>query len=119
LLAGQAILAGALTDRESGEVLGMLKVEKLGFTDLNLSAIESFAAICQWAGMAIVNARKYQAAKSESMVNPDHNLLTYSYFRRYLDFITGLAKRVGFDVSMIVIHLANAERMESEARIRV
>ena len=67
LLAGQAILAGPLVDRDTGEIVGMLKIESLGFVDLNINSIESFQAICEWAGMAIVNARKYQLAKSESM----------------------------------------------------
>ncbi len=119
VLAGQGVLAGALTDRHSGEVIGMLKIETLGFTELNLSAIESFSAICEWAGLALINARKYQTAKSQSMVNPDHNLLTNNYFHRYLDFITPLAKRVGFDVTMIVINIANAARLDEETRIRL
>ncbi|MFO0390133.1 MAG: GAF domain-containing protein [Alphaproteobacteria bacterium] len=119
VLSGQGILAGSLTDRNTGEVIGMLKVETLGFTDLNLSTIESFSAICEWASLALVNARKYQTAKSESMINPDHNMFTNNYFHRYLDFIAPLAKRVGFDVNMIVINVANASRLDEETRTRL
>ncbi len=119
LLGGQAMLAGPLVDKDSGEVVGMLKVEKLGFTDLHLSNIEAFMAICEWAGMAIVNARKYQSAKEGSVTNPDHNLLTFSYFKRYTDHISQLAERIGFNVSMVSIRLANADQFDTDTRARI
>jgi hypothetical protein len=119
LLAGQGVLAGPLVDRASGEVMGVLKIEKLGFTDLNLSSIETFGAICEWAGMAMANARKYQLAKSDSIVSPDNNLHTASYFRRHSEYITALGKRVGFNVTMVLVKLANGDAMTEENRVRV
>lgn len=119
ILAGQAMLVGPLLDRESGEVVGMLKIEKLGFTDLHLSNIEAFTTICDWAGMAVVNARKYQSAKADSIVNPDHNLLTFGYFKRFNSFISALAERVGFDVSMITVKLGNSDGFDAETRTRI
>lgn len=119
LLSGQAMLVGPLLDRHTGEVVGMLKIEKLGFTDLHLSNIEAFSTLCEWAGMAIVNARKYQSAKEDSITNPDHNLLTYGYFKRFTGFISSLAERVGFDVSAITIKLANADQFDNDMRARM
>ncbi len=119
ILSGQGMLAGPLFDRDSGEIVGMLKIEKLGFTDLHLSNIEAFSTICEWAGMALVNARKYQSVKAESIVNPDHNLLTYGYFKRYTSFISALAERVGFDVSMITIKLSNADQFADDVRSKM
>lgn len=116
LLGGQGMLAGPIVDRTTGEVVGMLKIEKLGFTELHLSNIESFNTICEWAGMAIVNARKYQAAKEGSINNPDHNLFTYGYFNRYKDYIASLAARVGFDVTMVSVKLANANEFDMTSR---
>lgn len=116
ILGGQGVLAGALKDTATGEVIGMLKIETLGFTELNLSTIESFSAICEWAGLALINARKYQTAKSGTIINPDHNLYTSNYFQRYLGFMTSLAKRVGFDVNMIVINMAESASLDEETR---
>ncbi len=119
LLSGQGILAGPLIDRASGEVVGMLKIEKMRFSDLHLSSIEAFGAICEWAGMAIVNARRYQQAKEGSIVNPDHHLLTGSYFRRHTDYLTSLAQRMGFDVSMIGVRLINLDQFDEATRTRM
>lgn len=116
VLSGQGVLAAPIVDKDTGVVLGMLKVERIGFTDLNLSSIQSFTAIGEWAGMSLSNAQKYQTAKQGSLVNPDHNLLTENYFTRYSTYIASLAKRVGFDVSMVVIKLANARDLSAEAR---
>lgn len=112
ILGGDGVLAGPLLDAESGQVVGMLKVEKLNFTELNLSSIEAFRAVCEWVGMAFVNAGKYQVAKEESVINPDHNLMTKGYFKRYTDYMSALAKRLNFDVSMIVIKLVDAEKLD-------
>lgn len=119
ILSSEGVLAGPLLDTESGEVVGMLKVEKLGFTELNLSSIEAFRAICEWVGMAFVNAGKYQMAKQDSVVNPDHNLMTIGYFKRYTDYIAALAKRLNFDVSMIVIKLVDAEKLDVAVQHKV
>lgn len=119
ILGGDGMLAGPLVDNESGQVVGMLKVEKLSFTELNLSSIEAFRAICEWVGMAFVNAGKYQVAKEESVINPEHNLMTKGYFKRYTDYIGALAKRLNFDVSMIVIKLVDADKLDPAVMERV
>lgn len=118
ILGEQGMLAGPLVDTETGEISGMLKIEKTGFLELNLSTIETFHAICEWVGMALVNAHKYQDAKQGSMVNPDHNMMTYGYFRRYTDYISALGKRVGFAVNMVVVQLVNSEKLTSEQRVK-
>lgn len=119
MLAGQGVLAGALINTETGDIAGMLKIEKLGFSDLNLSTIETFHALCEWAGMALVNARHYQTAKSESVVDPEKNLLTAGYFQRYVSHIQAVAKRSNFNVSMVNVRVSNASVLDDESRLRV
>ena len=118
VLGDQGVLAGPLIDNETGEINGMLKIEQTGFMDLNLSTIEAFHSICEWVGMAMVNARKYQDAKESSLVNPDLNLMSNGYFRQYTDYISALGKRVGFAVNMLVVQLVNAEKLSSEQRVK-
>lgn len=118
-LGGQGMLAGPVVDPESRRVIGMLKVEQMDFTSLSLSTVETFRALCEWIGTALVNARNYQVVKSESVVNPERNLLTYNYFKRQSDYLAKLAKRVGFDLSMIVIKPNNPKAMNDADRITV
>jgi len=116
LLENQGVLVGPLTDSESGRVIGMLKIEDLGFADFSMSTIESFRSICDWIGASLVNAEKYQVAKDGSIVNPDHNMMTEGYFRRYSDYISALAKRLNFNVGMVVVKLAGADKLSPDAK---
>jgi GGDEF domain-containing protein len=119
LLGEHGVLAGPLINRDTGEISGMLKIEKMGFLDLNLSSIETFSAICEWIGMALTNARNYEEARADSVVNPEHKLMTQNYFRRHTDYIAALGKRVGFDVTMIIVKLANSKEINDVSRKKV
>lgn len=118
-LDGQGILAGPIVDTASGEVVGMLKIEQMDFATLGLQTVESFKAILDWVGAALVNARNYQTAKSESVINPERGLLTYGYFRRQSDYMAKLAKRIGFNLSMLIIKVNEPGMLDEAARIRV
>ncbi|MES2984661.1 MAG: GAF domain-containing protein [Pseudomonadota bacterium] len=118
-LDGQGIVAGPVMDAESSRVIGMLKIEQMDFTSLSLNTVETFRALSEWIGTALVNARNYQSVKSESIVNPERNMLSYSYFKRQSDYMSKLAKRVGFDLSMLVIKLNDAKALSDADRITI
>lgn len=118
-LDGQGILAGPILDPSSGQVVGMLKIEQMDFASLGLQTVESFKALAEWIGAALVNARHYQTAKSEAIISPERGLLTYGYFRRQSDYMSKLAKRIGFNLSVLVIKLNNPDTLDEAARIRV
>lgn len=118
-LDGQGIIAGPILDPSTGQVVGMLKIEQMDFTSLGLQTVESFKALAEWIGAALVNARHYQTAKSEAIISPERGLLTYGYFRRQSDYMSKLAKRIGFNLSVLVIKLNNPDSLDDAARIRV
>jgi GGDEF domain-containing protein len=119
ILAGQGIMAGPIVDPDSKRVVGMLKIEQMDFVSLSLNTVETFRAMCEWIGTALINARNYQTVKSEAIVNPDRNLLTYNYFKRQSDYMAKLAKRIGFDLSMLVIKVNDAKSMSDTDRVTV
>jgi len=118
-LAGQGLLAGPIRGDIEGQVIGMLKIEQVDFSSLSLATVETFRALSEWIGAALINARYYQTVKTESVVNPEHNLLTYNYFKRQSSYLSRLAKRVGFNVSMVVIKLNEPEKLSDSDRITV
>jgi GAF domain-containing protein len=119
ILGDQGMLAAPVFDPATGAVVGMLKVEQMEFLSLSLNTVETFRALAEWIGTALINARNYQTVRSEAMVNPEHNLLSYGYFKRQSDYLARLGKRVGFDVSLLVISLTDAERLEEQERITI
>ena len=114
VLAGEGLIAAPLIVPDTGLVAGMLKIEKLGFLDLNFSNVKTFQVLCQWIGAAYENAVRYQAACSDQVVNRDTELFAFGFLSRQLALLRGLAKRIGFDVSMIVVRLENQEELTPE-----
>jgi GGDEF domain-containing protein len=118
-LAGAGVIASPLTVPDTGRIVGMLKIEKLSFLDLNFSHVQTLKALCQWIGAAYDNALRYQAARSESVVNTETELFAYSFLSRQLSMLTLLARRIGFDLTMIVVRLENPDELDEEQRILV
>jgi hypothetical protein len=108
-LGGAGMLAAPLVVPDSGRILGMLKIEQLGFLDLNFSNVHTFRVLCQWIGAAYDNAQRYQTARSESVVNTDTELFAYGFLSRQLSLLTLLARRIGFDLTMIVVRVKNPD----------
>jgi hypothetical protein len=65
----------------------------------------------------VVNAMHYQNALDGSVVNPQSKLMTPGYFQRFSDYITALAKRLNFNVSVLEISLNNADALDTETRL--
>lgn len=119
LLDAQGVLAGPILNPDSGQVIGMLKVEALEFTTLGLQTIETFRALCEWTGNALVNARNFQTVKKESVIDPQKNLMTASFFERQSAYVASLAKRVGFDLGVLIIKQIENEELNDEERVNV
>jgi polysaccharide biosynthesis protein PelD len=119
VLAGAGMISAPLVATSSGRVVGMLKIEKLGFLDLNFSNVQTFQALSRWVGTAYENALRYQAARADAVVNSETELFAYGFLSRQLAMLELLARRIGFDVTMIVMRLENAEDLTAEQQTRV
>ncbi|MBF0623407.1 MAG: GAF domain-containing protein [Magnetococcales bacterium] len=119
LLDDQGVLAGPLVSRETGNVTGMMKVENLGFLDLNLSTVENFKALCEWVGASHDTALRYQAARSDSVINHDHQLFSFGFFPRQVELMTNLGRRLNFEVTLLVIRVENPDDLTLEERKKI
>lgn len=114
ILKGEGIIAGPILSEDSQEVIGMLKIEKLGFMELTLSTVENFKILCQWIGTVYTNARRFKDAQSHSLLTEDGKLLSHEFFTRQTEFLIKLAQRFNFDISMLVIRLDNYKKLPHE-----
>lgn len=115
----QGVIAGPVINQETGKAVGMLKIEQMDFVNLSLNTVETFKAMCEWIGTAIINAENYQTVKEGAVINPEYNLMTYNFFKRQSDYLMHLAKRVGFDLSMIVVRLNHSNKIEENDRVTI
>ncbi|MEO5367517.1 MAG: GAF domain-containing protein [Magnetococcus sp. WYHC-3] len=119
VLASEGVLAGPLRDSETGQVVGMMKIESLGFMDFTLSNVENFKVLCDWVGGAYANAQRFQEANADRVINPAHQLFSYRFFPRQTTMLTNLGRRLRFDVCIIIIRLVNAEGLSPERRMLI
>ncbi|MBM3548999.1 MAG: hypothetical protein FJX54_18820 [Alphaproteobacteria bacterium] len=103
VLGKEGVLAGPLQDPETGEVYGMLKVESLGLLDLTPATIENFHLLCDWIGSNLAIAKRYEDAAHDRILDPEAGLLSAQLFDRQKEFLTKLAERVDFDLTMIIV----------------
>ena len=119
LLNNQGVMAAPLLDTQTNEVLGMLKIEDISFLDFGIETLEMMRALCEWIAISLSNARYYQTAMNDTTVNPSHNLMTRSFFNRYRDYITALARRLKFNVFMLDVAVANYDALSGDDRVKV
>jgi hypothetical protein len=119
LLAGVGLIAAPIIAPDTGHLAGMLQIEKLGFLDLNFSNVQTFKVLCEWIGAAYDNALRYQTARSEGVMNAQTELFAYGFLARQLSLFTLLARRIGFDLTMIIVRLDNPAELTDEQRVRI
>jgi hypothetical protein len=100
---GAGLLAGALSDMETGEIIGMLKIEDTAFLDFNVYTLENFNVICSWIGAARLRARHWEAMESDRVTGMNAFLMTDEVFKRIVALLVHLGERKGFQSSKLVI----------------
>lgn len=101
-LTGDGLVAGPMICPSSGRLIGMLKMEEMAFLDFNLSAVYTFKALCEWIASAYVNAA---TAKANQIKDEATQLYGMKYLDRQVDFLTEIALRFGFDLTLLYIQL--------------
>lgn len=116
VLQGEGMLAGPLVSADTEEVVGMLKIEALGFVGLSVTSVRNFEVLCAWVGTVYGNARRYQRARERSLTSDHGDLFSAGFLERQQRFLIGLAQRLGFDLTEIDVALANVDELSREAR---
>jgi polysaccharide biosynthesis protein PelD len=69
ILGREGLIAGPLVNNETGELVGMLKIEIIEFRDLNWSSIQNFRIICDWIGASLANAQRVEDLVESGLVS--------------------------------------------------
>ena len=116
VLESEGLLAGPLLRTDTGTVLGMLKIERLGFLRLSTETIENFRIVCEWIATAYGKAVRYQEAEHDRVLDRETHLYSHNFLGRQRDYVSVLARRLGFDLSMVTVGVDNAEELDEEVR---
>lgn len=119
ILMGEGLLAGPLLSEDTGRVVGMVKVESVGFTDLSVNSVENFRILCEWIGTALGKARQYSEAASQRVTTEGGALYTSDYIGRQAAFLGHLGRRLGFETTMVTIKPSGMARLSPHQRHEV
>lgn len=113
LLQGEGLMAGALTDIDTGEIVGMLKIEDTSFLDFNIYTLENFNILCSWIGSAMVRARRWKQFERDRVTGANAFLLSEEVLNRMIGLLTSLGKRQAFVSSVMTIEAADPAMNDS------
>jgi hypothetical protein len=116
VLGPEGILAGPIYSPETGETVGMLKIEAMDAIEFNMTAVESFRVLCNWIGTAFSRARTFEQATSRSFVGTGA-ILASSAERPLMQFLKLLATRAGFELSAIYLRISMPETAARDTRL--
>jgi hypothetical protein len=103
-LADEGILAAPVRSPWDGTLLGMVKVEDIGFAELALDTVAALEAACGWLGASLAEARAREATAGSPADGPAPTapgILAGEEASRAIAAMTGLARRVGFDLALL------------------
>src|SRR3954469_2262931 len=103
LLGDQGMLAGPLRDSSTGEILGMLKIERIDFQDMTLDTLGVFQGVCDWIGMAIAHQRHLEELGQARLCSEDSRLLAPEAYGRLAHFLGALGQRLSFQTLAITV----------------
>ncbi|MDF1791058.1 MAG: hypothetical protein P1U88_04065 [Thalassobaculaceae bacterium] len=113
-LLGQGLLAGALIDMDSGEIVGMLKIEETAFLDFNLYTLENFNVICSWIGAARVRARRWRQLQADRVTGANDLLMSAEVSERVFALLAQLGHRKGFSSSQLIVRPSDPDALGPE-----
>ncbi len=105
-LGGEGILAAPVPSPWDGLVLGMVKIEDIGFADLALDTVAALEAAAGWLGAALADARAREAADAAAIGSgaalPGGGVMVAGEdAARAIAAMTNLARRIGFDLALL------------------
>jgi hypothetical protein len=116
LLNHEGIIAGPLIDSNTGEVFGMLKIEKMTFQSLNLRTVQLFTLLCEWIGLTLRKMFNVQQMASETINSQSNRAYSYAFLQAQTEFLETLAKRMGFHLTKLNIRMVNSGELSVDQR---
>ncbi|MGX9963295.1 hypothetical protein ACVFYP_08220 [Roseomonas sp. F4] len=107
-LGDEGVMAAPVVAPWDGALLGMVKIEEIGFSDFGLDTIAALEAAAGWIGAALAEARAREASESAGGIaglpGPATSgglMVPGEEAGRAISVMTGLARRLGFDLVLL------------------
>jgi len=119
ILANEGILAAPIKSVQPAAIYGMVKIEKLPFTQLRMNTIQVLRLIGEWIGTAYSSYLAKQEADESRFVSEKSQLFTFNYLLYQKYFLTNLGKRLHTNIILLYVVLEQKEEMLEEQKLEV
>lgn len=119
VIKGQGMVVGPLIDNNSGKIFGMLKIEELGFMELNMRNIETFRILCEWIGGAYSLAEKFKRTQNNQIFSENGKLFSSSYFLKQDLYFSELCKKLPMFKLVITVKITDYKSITTTEYIQM
>src|SRR5690606_30982201 len=111
--------AAPLSDSETGEVYGMVKIEEMGYRTLDVGTVAIANQLCHFISQVYSLARHYEESTKNSIYSRQKPIYSDAMYQCLYNYLLFLAKKIGFSLSSfhIVLRSASEGAFQSELRI--
>lgn len=102
------IFAAPLSDSETGEVYGMVKIEEMGYRTLDMGTVAVANQLCHFISQVYSLARHYEEATKNSIYSRQKHIYSDAMYQCLYNYLLFLAKKIGFSLSSFHIVLRSA-----------
>lgn len=119
ILDGEGLLAAPLFHQHTGEVIGMVKVERLPFTSLNQTTVHLFKTLACWVGTVTVNQRHLLRSLENQISEGQTGLYSTNLLQRDKALLSALARRMAFELATVEVSLKGGKAIAEQERQRI
>jgi hypothetical protein len=108
-LGEEGVLAAPVRSPWDGMLLGMVKIEDIGFPDLAPDTVAALEAAAGWLGAALAEAR-WAEAQQAAQGQPGGGVTTGDEAAQAIATMASLARRLGFDLTLLSAEIPGGPR---------
>ena len=116
VLAGEGVLAAPLMHNQTGEIVGMVKIENLPFSNLNETTINLFKTLSNWVGTVVVNQLVMQRSLLNQISEEHTGVYSSNLLLRDKALLSGLARRMHFELAAVEVSIKGGKAIDEIER---
>lgn len=113
------LLAGPLRKGETGEVVGVVAIQRIPFARLNSATVNLFHFLLGWGSRALGRAIYIQDLKEQEVLDPEFQVYSYRYFCSRLEQEFLRSKTYYLPLTLVLAQLDGLERLDPAKQLPV
>ena len=110
---GSSLMAGSLRSA-TGEVMGLVSIDKLPFIDYNPHSLKLFGTMLKWWSSILDEANRLRELRAKSVFNEELELYNYTYFAGRIFQEFERARRFSLPLSLSLVRINAFDQVPSE-----